>query len=100
MPTLICYDVESNTLRTRLSKKILEYGLERINRSVYLGAPTERELAQLETQLCQWMVKLGKPNDSLIFLPVTAQQVLRMLVIGRNDFTPEELSGEIDTLIF
>lgn len=37
MPTLICYDIQSNALRAALSQKIIQFGLERINLSVYLG---------------------------------------------------------------
>lgn len=100
MPTLVCYDIGSNALRARMGKKILEYGLERINRSVYLGAPDERELAELESLLRGLMAGRAGSEDSLIIIPVTARQVMLMTVIGKNDFEPEELSGDLDTLIF
>ena len=51
MPHLICYDITNDTLRTKMGKKILEYGLDRINKSVYLGSITESSLTALEVLL-------------------------------------------------
>lgn len=47
-PHLICYDIKNNALRTRIGNKILEYGLDRINLSVYLGSINESSLTALE----------------------------------------------------
>lgn len=99
MPTLICYDIQSNALRTALSQKILHYGLERINLSVYLGTLKESDLAQLEALLQQIMSSRAGPDDSLIILPVTNNSVWQMQVLGRNDLDVEDLSGERHTLI-
>jgi len=100
MPTLICYDIQSNALRAALSQKILHYGLERINLSVYLGTLKESDLAKLEALLNQIMKDRAGPDDSLIILPVTNNSVWQMQVLGRNDFDVEDLSGERHTLIF
>lgn len=99
MPTLICYDIQSNALRAALSQKILHYGLERINLSVYLGTLKESDLAHLEALLQQIMSNRAGPNDSLIILPVTNNSVWQMQVLGRNDLDVEDLSGERHTLI-
>jgi len=100
MPTLICYDIQSNALRAALSQKILHYGLERINLSVYLGTLKESDLAKLEALLNQIMKDRAGPDDSLIILPVTNNSVWQMQVLGRNDLDVEDLSGERHTLIF
>lgn len=100
MPVLICYDITSNALRTKLGQKILEFGLERINLSVYLGAPKESDLLKLETLLRQIMKAKAQGDDSLIILPVTTHQVYQIQVLGRNDLDVEELTGDKDTLIF
>lgn len=95
---LICYDIASDSLRSRVAQKLLEYGLERINRSVFLGAPDERETLELQTLLQGWMTRAGKPDDSLILLPVTARQVQRMLVLGDNQFDVPALTGDLQTV--
>jgi len=99
MPVLICYDISQNTLRAKMGKKIIEFGLDRINKSVYLGSIAERSLTLLENELSQWLTTKGSPNDSLIVLEVGPQQVEAMRVYGRNDLDKEELSGRKTTLI-
>ncbi len=100
MAHLICYDITGNTLRSKLGNKIIEYGLDRINKSVYLGTVKEGELKKLETWLSDQITKSGEPQDSLIIIPVNAQQIHQMRVLGRNDLDKEELSGDKTTLIF
>lgn len=99
MPHLICYDISGNSLRTKLGKKIIEGGLDRINKSVYLGTISGSSLTNLEKELALLLQKKGTPQDSLIILPVTIQQVQNMRIYGANDLDKEELSGEKNTLI-
>ena len=64
MPHLICYDITKNSLRAKLGRTILDYGLDRINKSVYLGTIKEVALKELEGKLAAWMKEKGEPNDS------------------------------------
>ena len=41
----------------------------------------------------------GEPQDSLIIIPVTAQQVQEMRVYGENSLDKDELAGDKSTLI-
>jgi CRISPR-associated protein Cas2 len=99
MPLLICYDITSNSLRAKLARKIIEHGLDRVNKSVYLGTLSDSSLTALETQLADWIKQQGEPQDSLIILPVTAQQIHNMRVYGLNDLDRADLSGEKSTLL-
>ena len=99
MPHLICYDITNDTLRTKMGKKILEYGLDRINKSVYLGSITESSLTQLEALLSGLLQQKGGPHDSLIIIHLTAQQVQDMRVYGENGLDKDELKGDKSTLI-
>ena len=99
MPHLICYDITSDTLRAKMGRKILEFGLDRINKSVYLGSITESSLTQLEALLSGLLQQKGEPHDSLIIIPVTAQQVQEMRVYGENGLDKDELTGDKSTLI-
>ncbi len=100
MAHLVCYDIADNSLRTKIGKKILEAGLDRINKSVYLGTITESGLKQLEVWLNSQMNTSSDSQDSLIIIPVNAQQIQQMRVLGRNDLDKDELSGDKSTLIF
>ncbi|MEZ5038517.1 MAG: CRISPR-associated endonuclease Cas2 [Saprospiraceae bacterium] len=100
MPYLICYDITGDPLRTKIGKKIIAQGLDRINKSVYLGSISESSLKSLEQDLKQLIQTKGDPPDSLIILPLTAHEVQQMLVIGLNELDKDDLSGERSTLIF
>jgi len=99
MPHLICYDISKNTLRAKWSRTILDYGLDRINKSVYLGTIKEITLKELEAKLSTWMKETGEEEDSLIILPVHGYQIQDMRVYGKNDLDKEELRGDKTTLI-
>lgn len=99
MPHLICYDITKDSFRTRLGRKIIETGLDRINKSVYLGTLSESSLTSLTQFLKQEMAQKAAPQDSLIILPITAAQVQQMQVLGHNDLDRDELTGDKSTLI-
>lgn len=98
MPTLICYDIGANALRARIARKLLETGLERINRSVFLGDVKDADLRRLGDWLELAMGK-AEPDDSLIVLPLTQHQVWQMEVLGKNELDIPSLSGKQHTLI-
>lgn len=98
MSTLICYDIAANGLRAKMGRRILEAGLERVNRSVYLGEIKDSDLRRLTVWLRQVMEKAA-PDDSLLILPVTQHQIWQMEMLGRNDFDIPTLTGEQHTLI-
>ncbi|AEE53933.1 CRISPR-associated endonuclease Cas2 [Haliscomenobacter hydrossis] len=99
MPHLICYDITQDSLRTRLAKKISESGLDRINKSVYLGSITDTALNALEKDLAKFVQEKGSPGDSLIILPVYLEQINQMRIYGSIEPDRDELSGSKSTLI-
>ncbi|MEM9984401.1 MAG: CRISPR-associated endonuclease Cas2 [Bacteroidota bacterium] len=99
MPHLICYDIEKNGLRKKLADLIIDHGLDRINYSVYLGSPDTVTLRELEDQIGQLMQKRGQPRDSVLVLPVNAQQVHQMRIYGQSDLDSDDLTGNKSTLI-
>ena len=99
MPHLICYDISGNSLRARIGKKIITFGLDRINKSVYLGTISKSSLTQLEQWIAQQMTAKGDPEDSCIVISVNAEQVHSMRIFGKNELDKEELSGQKSTLI-
>lgn len=96
---LICYDITSNSLRANFARKIIACGLDRINKSVYLGMIKETPMQNLEAELSKLLRVRGQPQDSLIIMPVSAQHVQDMRIYGRNDLDKDELSGEKSTII-
>lgn len=99
MPHLICYDISNNSLRTKLGKRIIDKGFDRINKSVYLGNINDTQITNLERELALLIQQKGGNDDSLIFIPVTIQQIHNIRVYGKNELDKEELTGEKSTLI-
>jgi CRISPR-associated endonuclease Cas2 len=95
---LVCYDIGANALRARIGRRLLEAGMERINRSVYLGQIKDTDLRRLRVWLQQAMAKAG-PDDSLIILPTTPHQTWQMEVLGKNELDIPTITGEQHTLI-
>ena len=99
MPTLICYDITKNSLRAKLAKKIIAAGLDRVNKSVYLGTIKSSSLTALEQDIVAILATKSNPTDSVIVLPVNGEQIRQMRVYGSNALDKEELTGEKSTLI-
>lgn len=99
MAHLICYDITKNSLRTRMGKKIIEFGLDRINKSVYLGTISKSSLTQLGNWLAQEISTKGDPSDSCIIVRISAEQVQQMQILGLNELDLDELTGSKTTLI-
>jgi CRISPR-associated protein Cas2 len=100
MPHLICYDISGNSLRMRLGKKIIAFGLDRINKSVYLGTISKSSLTQLESWIAaEISIKGNRLTDSCIVIRVSAEQIHDMRIYGFNDLDKKVLSGEKSTLI-
>ena len=99
MAHLICYDITKNSLRSKLAKKIIAYGLDRINKSVYLGTLTDRSLKDLEKVIQEAIHNKGQPNDSVVIIAVSNPAIQAMRIYGKNEMDREELMGIRDTLI-
>ena len=99
MPYLICYDITKNSLRTKMGKLIIDAGLDRINKSVYLGSISDGALKQLEQALALLVQTKGDGTDSLLLIPVSAAQVQEMRIYGSNDLDKNELTGDKSTLM-
>ena len=57
---LISYDIEKDSLRTQIGNKIIEYGLTRIQYSVYLGYLKQTDYQELSRiiKIAIWVKKL------------------------------------------
>jgi CRISPR-associated protein Cas2 len=99
MPHFICYDIHNNALRTKMSKRILAAGLDRINKSVYLGTIGKTSLNKLEQELQGFLQQKPHPTDSVIVIRVGIEQVQQMRIYGKSDLDTDELSGMKSTLI-
>ena len=94
----------SHLLKTDRRKLLLlaknpPVGLDRINKSVFLGAIKDSSLKILEQQLANLIQTKGDPQDSIIIIRVSKEDVRDMRIFGENQLDTEALIGEKSTLI-
>ena len=98
MTYLISYDISHNRLRTRISNKLLEYGMERIQYSVFMGYVKSKHLKELKTAL-QSLMAQSLPDDSVIILPIELKSIKKITTLGKDDWDWMEISGQRKVLI-
>ncbi len=76
-------------------------GLDRIQKSVYLGVMNDDIKKELVKWLKNELALKGNPKtDTIIFLPMTARQVQEATIIGNNNnYDLILLSGENNSLL-
>ena len=80
---LICYDIENDKLRNKLSKHLKIYGFTRMQKSVFCGQITNEKWIVCKKTLTKLFELSKKESDSLY-----------TLIINKNNFTKMEIYGE------
>lgn len=98
---LVSYDITKDSLRTRVGDRLIADGLDRIQKSVYLGVMSDEVKIELVKWLKNQLTLKGNPKtDTIIFLPMTARQVQDATIIGKNNnYDLIFLSGENNSLV-
>lgn len=96
---LVCYDIESDKWRKKLSDRLISHGLERIQYSVFAGPLSESLYEALQSWIKMHEDKLLSAGNSIIFLKLLPNQLEKMCILGEVDFDLEMLSGKTNTLI-
>ena len=95
---LVSYDITNNRLRKKIADKLLEYGLSRLQYSVFAGPLTTSLLAKLQLFLKQRLVDSGTPTDKILIIPITQQNLQTMIQLGESKLDLLYLSGLQNTL--
>lgn len=97
---LISYDIQHDGLRTKVAKTLIQYGLLRIQYSVFMGEVKNAVMRRLEKeiqalhQLTQWT-----PDDSIMVLPLHQYSEDHVFFVGKEPDRWQEISGELHTLM-
>lgn len=74
MTILVSYDIENDRLRLKTANKLLEYGLVRLQKSVFSGAVAETPWKHLLAWLQTEVVAKFETDDRLLYLPLSTGQ--------------------------
>ena len=83
MLTWVIYDVSEDKRRNRIAKTCKEYGLYRIQKSVFLGdIPSQRadEIAEFSADL------IDEKTDAVFILPCCREDFEKRIVVGKKTF--------------
>lgn len=97
---LISYDIENDRLRAKAAKLLLQYGLHRVQFSVFMGTLEGKGEKTLKAALqALALEKAWTLSDSFLVLPLHQHTLKQMEVIGAWPTRWEEISGNLNTLI-
>ena len=94
----IMYDIENNKVRTSIAKYLIKNGCLRVQKSIFF-AESERNVFNKINSDLKHIQKLYENDDSIFMVPVSADQMRAMKIIGQNtDF--DLIIGNKNTLFF
>lgn len=94
----VMYDIENNKVRTQIAKFLIRKGCIRLQKSVFIAQKPRPVFDELHTTLKE-VQDMYDNEDSILFLPVSTDEVHAMKVIGRN-ISFEMITESKNTLIF
>ncbi len=92
------YDIENDKIRRLIAKYLEKKGLIRIQKSIFI-ADTEPKLFEEIRQTLKEIQEMYENNDSIILVPISADEVRSMKIIGKN-IDIDLISGNSNVLIF
>jgi len=79
----IMYDIEHNKIRTQIAKYLIKKGCTRVQKSIFL-AQTDRTVFNEIHQTIKEVQQVYDNNDSIFFVPVSADQLRAMKIVGQS----------------
>jgi len=97
---LVTYDIESDRLRKKVADKILAWGLERVQYSVFMG-PVSKPLSQTMRIFFENAFEREEiaSQDTLLMLRLSPSEIQKMQVWGNDPYDREMLTGDKKVLI-
>lgn len=92
----VIYDISGDAHRNRIAKACLDHGLQRIQKSVFLGdlpAHCADEIAEFSRDL------IDETTDAVFILPCCEQDFAKRIVVGKKEFDEELVQGTKKTMM-
>jgi len=90
---LFAYDIPDDKMRDKLAKKLLAWGFERWQYSVFCGAHTPTQWKNCWAAVQKLLKRYGKGNEKIMVIIIGAQELRNMVTVGdKPDLA--ELLGE------
>jgi len=97
---LISYDIQEDALRVKIAKTLIQYGLHRIQYSVFMGEIRDTALAKIERTLLKFAKSQAwSSGDSVMILPLHQYSEDHVQFIGDSPDRWAEITGKMHTLM-
>ncbi|MBZ4683971.1 MAG: CRISPR-associated protein Cas2 [Fusobacteriaceae bacterium] len=96
MKYIVAYDIVSNKKRRRVANLLKEYNLFRIQKSVFFGKLTKKQLIYLQFDIFR---DFNLIDDSILIIPICKEDYDKTVIFG-NSFDLKLTDKEIDFLYF
>jgi len=96
MLTWVMYDIVSTKKRSKVAKSCKEYGLYRVQKSVFLGDMNTNRIDEL-SMLCEDII--DKEKDSVYIFPMCSDDFSKVKLLGQA-FDKELVSDEVLSKFF
>jgi CRISPR-associated endonuclease Cas2 len=97
---LISYDIEHDGLRVKIAKALIQYGLHRVQYSVFMGEVNDTALARINRELARLSSRPEwSPADTIMILPLHQYSEENVQFLGPSPSRWGEITGEIHTLV-
>jgi len=94
----VMYDIENTKVRTQIAKYLKKNGCVRVQRSVFLASSSREKFTEIHQTLKQ-VQEFYDNNDSIVVVPVSADSLRSMKVIGQQ-LSIDLALGNRNTLFF
>jgi CRISPR-associated protein Cas2 len=85
MLTWVIYDISENKLRSRVSEKCKDYGLERLQKSAFFGELDKNNAEMLALDIESILdTEETTPDDCVFILPMCSSCLSKKITIGRG----------------
>ncbi len=95
---LIFYDISSDSLRTKIAKRFIAQGYERLQYSVYAAIENPAQNLLIWNELTTLLKE--EQTAKLYVIPVSKKNFRRIKIIGTFGYDLDYLMGEKRSLIF
>ena len=95
MLTWVIYDISENKVRTRIAKRCLNFGLYRVQKSVFLGDLEMNRIDEIEIFSKE---EMDEETDSVYIFPMCRDDFKKVRIIGLG-FEQELVTDELLTKV-
>lgn len=79
----IMYDIEHDKVRTQIAKYLIKKGCTRVQKSIFLAQSDRAVFNEIHTTIRE-VQQIYDNNDSVFFVPVSADQLRAMKIVGQS----------------